>query len=147
MHGRSQYVLVGNAHISHVFAGSHLGLYRFLRSLGYLGNEHRLAVDRIGVHGNIDLRLAVEPGRRLDHVNLLFGAHPGNTAVVLHPDEQPAPVGIGKGRQRAGYLAGIGDFELEILLLVLSLVDELLQIGFVGYRLHTCPSFINLRRR
>ena len=60
----------------------------------------------------------------LHHVYLFIAAHTGNLAIVLHADEQSSTFRIGKSRQSARNLARIGDFILEILLLVFALGDE-----------------------
>jgi hypothetical protein len=44
-------------------------------------------------------------------------------SVVAHTDEQPATVGIGKGRNGTCQLLGILDLVFEVLLLVLTLAD------------------------
>ena len=66
------------------------------------------------------LRQAIELGGRFYHVFLFFRAYTGYFSIVFYADEQTAPIGIGKGRQGAGYLAGIRNFKFKILLLMFA---------------------------
>ena len=75
---------------------------------------------RVARHG----RCAIHGSSGLYHVYLFIAAHTGNLAIVFHSNEQAASVGIGKGREGARNLACIGDFVLEILLLMFALGDK-----------------------
>ena len=71
----------------------------------------------------------IKRGGSLDHIDLFIAAHTSYLAIVLHTNEQPPAVGIGKSRQCARNLARIGDLILEILLLMFALGDEVMNHG------------------
>ena len=74
------------------------------------------------------LGAAIHLRRRLDHVDFLVAAHPGDIAVVLNADEQMAAAVVGKGGNRASNLAGISNLVLEILMFMLALENQVLYI-------------------
>lgn len=123
-----EHVLVGYAVIHVPVAVVVWGFDRFFVGFGDIGLDHRLAVDIEHFEGHMLLRAAVHLRRRLDHVNLFLAAHTGDIAVVFHADEQVASAVVGKGGNRAGNLAGIGNLVLEVLMLVFALGNKVLYI-------------------
>ncbi len=89
-----------------------------------VGKHHLAAIHLIDLEGDALLGAAVELCGLLNHVDFLVAFHAGYHPVVLDAHQQMTAVVVGKRRQRAGYLAGIVNLELEVLMVVLALRDE-----------------------
>ena len=140
-------ILVGHAIINVPHAIVIGCLDGLLDGLGDIGFDHRLAIDIKHLEGHVLLGAAVHLGRCLDHVDFLLAAHAGDVAIVLHTDEQMAAAVVGKGGYRAGYLAGIGNLVLEILMLVFALEDKVLYVvAFLSFHVFSIASRCMHRR-
>ena len=88
-----------------------------------LSNDNVMSLFTVNAHAALYGRGAIEGGSSLNHINLFIATYASYLTIVLHANEQTAPVGIGKCREGARNLACIGDFILEILLLVFAFSD------------------------
>ena len=125
------YVLVGHPVVGHMAIVLLTTVNRPTLAPGYVDTQHnRPTLGHEG--GDIDfLRwLAVGFGGMLNHVDIFLVGHPDNRSVVLYPYQQAAPVIIGEGRDGTRYFAGVADGILEILVLMLTLLNEATQIIF-----------------
>ena len=81
------------------------------------------------------LWLAVHLCCLLNHVDFLIAADTHNVAIVLNAHKQMTATIVGKGTYRTGYLAGISNLILEILMLMLTLINKPLYIALL-FRYH-----------
>ena len=80
-------------------------------------------------HTTLYGRNAIKRGSSLDHIHLLITTYACNFTIILHANKQTSSIGISKSRQCARNLTCIGNFILEILLLMFALSDEVVKHG------------------
>ena len=86
--------------------------------------EHRLPVHLPPGCREIHLRARINRRGRLYHIILLFTPDSGDIAIVLNAYQQSASVCICKSAKRPGYLPAIAHFNLQVKLLMLSLLNK-----------------------
>lgn len=92
-----------------------------------LSNDNVMPLFTVNAHATLYRWNTIERGSSLDHINFLIATYTSYLTIVFHANEQTTSVGIGKGREGARNLACIGDFILEILLLVFAFGDKMVK--------------------
>ena len=132
--GAHHYVGHGDVLIGHTQIGAQGGAF-FAHEYGTCGAAgdggaiyHGSPFAKEGCDVDFHFRCTVAAGCGLNHIDVLLGAYAGYGAVVFYAYEETAAVVVGEGGYGAGYLAGIGNLEFEVLMLVFPLVDEALYV-------------------